>query len=156
MRLFSLGTVLRGAGAGRMVTLVRGVVNFGIAAILVASGAAAAANPGISRGTVEDLRVSSRTLPFGASPTGNLTHVRLTAVADPSNVVSSCGNTGGGLQYWVLDTDTPSGKNLLATLMLAYTTGRAVRIWGTGVCDAAMSMETVFQVSLCRSDTLCD
>lgn len=49
---------------------------------------------------------------------------------------------------WVIDNTTPAGQAMLSTLLTAYSTGRQVRIEGTGNCDVWGDTESVFYIYL--------
>jgi len=44
---------------------------------------------------------------------------------------------------YAVNATTPAGKAQLSGLLLAYSTGKTVAIWGTGACTAWNDTETI-------------
>jgi hypothetical protein len=89
---------------------------------------------GEQTGQIVDLRVS-------AYKTFNPTHVKLSGTWSGA---PSCATIG----FWAIDTETPTGKNVLATLLAAQAAGKNVRIWGSNQCTLRGDMETATQVGV--------
>lgn len=88
---------------------------------------------GDQSGPVVEVRVASATL------NGNPTHFKLDGGWTNK---PACAATG----YWAINTDTAAGKSLLAALLFAQATGKAVTVWGSGQCTLRSDMENANQV----------
>lgn len=84
-------------------------------------------------GNIISLRVSSKAI-------GNPTHFQLDGIWDDK---PACADS-----WWAIDSDTVAGKSLLSILLTAHSTGKAVTVWGTNICDLRGDMETAGQVGM--------
>jgi hypothetical protein len=62
-----------------------------------------------------------------------------------SSGVPAC--AGGTANFWTVDTTTPQGQAIAATVLTSFASGRRIKIHGTGACLASQSdVEQVFYV----------
>jgi len=90
---------------------------------------------GEQSGLVMDIRVNNT-----STYSGSHVFINGTYIARPE-----CGTNS---LWWVFDTDTSTGKVMLATLLTAKATGKTVILWGSGGCALRPGMETIVQVSI--------
>lgn len=104
-------------------------------------GISATAMAGDQTGQVLEVRVTSKSLG------NNHTHIRLSGTY---NAQPSC--IDPNWRFWVVDTDTASGKSILSTVLTAQATGKNITFWGSGSChlDAPgpNGMEKIIQVGI--------
>jgi hypothetical protein len=68
---------------------------------------------------------------FGVGPSGSL-----------GGAKPACA-TNGLETYWAFDVKTAQGKAAYSTVLLAYTLGKKLRVYGTGNCDVWGDRESV-------------
>ena len=90
---------------------------------------------------------------FAGDQSGPVMDIRVTSISNGGshltingtyNALPGC--TAG--VWWAFDTDTSTGKVMLATLLTAKATGKNVILWGSGTCALRPGMETLVQVSI--------
>lgn len=107
-----------------------------LAIVILTLGSLPPARATTQSGTVLDVRVTSRTL-------GNPTHFLLSGVRSSR---AGC----AFMDWWAIDTDTPTGRNFLATILAAQASQRVVTIWGTDACEHVNGMESVKQIGVAQ------
>lgn len=90
----------------------------------------------IQDGKVLDVRVASGKLVPG---TANETHFLLDGESRNRTACQS-------QTYWAIATNETPGKNILAVLLTAMVTDKAVTVWGNGECLNGERMERVQQI----------